>query len=53
MRVVHRTDPVVRTTQLKQLLVNPVDDLICQFVADWLLVLTTFFRSKEILDQAL
>ena len=24
MRVVHRTDPVVRTTQLKQLLVNPV-----------------------------
>ena len=25
MRVVHRTDPVVRATQLKQLLVNPVD----------------------------
>ena len=25
MRVVLRTDPVVRATQLKQLLVNPVD----------------------------
>ena len=25
MRVVHRTDPVVRATQLKQLLIDPVD----------------------------
>ena len=28
MRVVHRTDPVVRATQLKQLLVNPVDEFL-------------------------
>ena len=26
LRVVHRTDPVVRATQLKQFLVNPVDE---------------------------
>ena len=28
MRVVHRTDPVVRATQLKQLLVDPVDEFL-------------------------
>ena len=28
MRVVHRTDPVIRATQLKQLLVNPVDEFL-------------------------
>ena len=28
MRVVHRTDPVIRATQLKQLLVNPDDEFL-------------------------
>ena len=28
MRVVHRTDPVIRATQLKQLLVNPVEEFL-------------------------
>ena len=28
MRVVHRTDPVVRATQLKQLLVDPINEFL-------------------------